>query len=141
MTYPKEFKPETLARIGILQEDLLGTLRRFDTRFMNFPQGLSFSEKYGFFDNSRRYLIIASRSTDGKVNPVYNYNFILTVTSDFSEVNIRVAEEFEAKTKLSLRQAPGELSSLMQGLGLVFFALQRHGNPNQSLEYLASFCL
>jgi len=118
---------QTLTRAGNFEGDLEIAVKRFSLDCVQLIDPLNISTKYGLYDEREEpYLLIISKSKYGK-HSVYGYNTILTVTSESVEKNREVARSFEEKTGIRLKEAPEQLSRIMQGISLSFQICRKYG--------------
>lgn len=108
-----------LARIGMYKGRFGEDVRKFSTEFMELETPMDTGEKFGLYDTKDiPYLIVVAHAVRGKMNSVYRFNTCLLVASDIEEKVTEVADEFQEKTGINLRDAPPGLANELNEIGL-----------------------
>ncbi|MFZ5954822.1 MAG: hypothetical protein ACOYT4_00165 [Nanoarchaeota archaeon] len=124
--------PYTLTRIANSHKGLEEVLGLYKEGFVPIEMGIT--EKFLLYNpSSPQHLIMISQQKKG-VDLQNEYNVLLTITSDDSSLNKKIAEEIAEKTKIGFYDAPPNQSDFMSNLNFVFPVFKKYGL--QAIEVL-----
>lgn len=119
--------PETLVKVATSFDDLEDIVKRFSPETVNIPSVMGNTIQYGFFEDKPTYFFMMSQQINKQVEPKYNYNIILSVTSESRTLNQEVYEKLIEKTHLEFKEAPEFLTKNTGIFNQMFYVLKLRG--------------